>query len=463
MASLAKRGQGTRPSPVSTARADANLQAPQTSGNPWEAVLSPRQDDSKSSKDSRTARMCQSPTTAARALRVRREKARLKEEEAAAAEAAEMKAKPWLRNRQKPKSKTSDNARATRRTSGTSSKQRRSKISQRSSAAMQNGSTRTSARTSARSSAASRRGNPTRARGTAVSSGRRGHSAGSKRALASKKGRAEVTTKSSRTKLRKLRAEAEAQEEIRAVIDKVTVQFERMMETPACEVSTEASAAARRAASAKGPPSAKASLACNLSDTGGPHDSVDLEATRVELRVDEQAVDREEQELQRRAAALQADMKRLRQRKLKLHLAQYEHDLQVQMRAELRKFTKNSLSEVQKRRQMLQKRTEEQLQALQTFGADLKRKIDRLLSMQKQVEEKRLALEAAYRTGLENLEAAHVSDVDRKKAALDKVVRAKLLEAAQAEGWALEVEPEAASTAGSATGESDPDSVGADS
>lgn len=83
--------------------------------------------------------------------------------------------------------------------------------------------------------------------------------------------------------------------------------------------------------------------------------------------------------------------------------------------------------------------------------------------MQKQVEEKRLALEAAYRTGLENLEAAHVSDIDRKKAALDKVVRAKLLEAAQAEGWALEVEPEAASTAGSATGESDPDSVGADS
>ena len=203
-----------------------------------------------------------------------------------------------------------------------------------------------------------------------------------------------------RAKMRQLKQEADTQESIRALIDKVTIDFERM---PASDESI----SRRRRTTREGMLRGSAKIDQNDSTNGEgscepvapstavsleappptmlglhrPDESVDLESARVDIQIGDQAVGREEEELARRAAALQEDMDRLKQRKLKLHLAKYEHDLRLQAKERLAALETRSYQQMETKIKALADHTKRQLSALDEFDRDLRKKIQRLLSV----------------------------------------------------------------------------------
>ena len=81
--------------------------------------------------------------------------------------------------------------------------------------------------------------------------------------------------------------------------------------------------------------------------------------------------------------------------------------------------------------------TRKQLGALDEFDADLRKKIQRLLTMQAQAEDKRQALNEAHERGQAGLKAAHVKEVTSLRDNLERTIQAKLQDAAKQEGFAL--------------------------
>ena len=101
----------------------------------------------------------------------------------------------------------------------------------------------------------------------------------------------------------------------------------------------------------------------------------------MDIQIGDQAVGREEEELARRAAALQEDMARLKHRKLKLHLAKYEHDLRLQAKERLAALETRSNQQMEIKVKALADHTKRQLSALDEFDQDLRKKIQRLLTV----------------------------------------------------------------------------------
>tara|TARA_B100000780_G_scaffold148978_1_gene104132 strand:+ start:81 stop:500 length:420 start_codon:yes stop_codon:yes gene_type:complete len=110
-------------------------------------------------------------------------------------------------------------------------------------------------------------------------------------------------------------------------------------------------------------------------------ESIDLESVRVDIEINHQEVDREEIELQRRANALEKDMKNLKERKLKLHLAKYEHELRSASKEQLNAMIHQSNQDMNNKITTLKKKTKKQLESISEFEKDLKIKIQRLIKV----------------------------------------------------------------------------------
>ena len=78
---------------------------------------------------------------------------------------------------------------------------------------------------------------------------------------------------------------------------------------------------------------------------------------------------------------VKVDMDRLKQRKLKLHLAKYEHDLRLQAKERLAALETRSYQQMETKIKALADHTKRQLSALDEFDRDLRKKIQRLLSV----------------------------------------------------------------------------------
>ena len=210
-------------------------------------------------------------------------------------------------------------------------------------------------------------------------------------------------------KMRQLKTDADAQESIRALIDKVTIEFERMPSTVPDEDGEEVDrnvqsvlwdveqklgeetgrrrrTTSRVAAKEEEESSSNSSSSSSRRNVAGARggelevrESIDLESVRVGIEMNHKEVDREEAELQRRTQALEEDMKKLKERKLKLHLAKYEHELRSSSKDQLEAITKASENDMQAKTRALKERTKKQLDSIAEFDNDLKMKIQRLI------------------------------------------------------------------------------------
>jgi hypothetical protein len=123
---------------------------------------------------------------------------------------------------------------------------------------------------------------------------------------------------------------------------------------------------------------AEAAEAANLVNV---HESIDLDEVKVSIDKNNQEVNREEMELKRRADALEMDMKKLKERKLKLHLARYEHELRSASKEQLNKIIISSKKDMNRKIQSLKETTKKQLDAMIHFEHDLAEKIKRLMNV----------------------------------------------------------------------------------
>ena len=420
--------------PVTYPVLDRGSRSPNKSGhhgpNPWNQILEPR---GKNSKKKTKISKAQSPTTSAAARRIRKQKAadreKMEEEEAqkkggvAYARMKREKATKMEREKRenhhhsKPKTKTKSKLSQNNTTNTTKNGIKKVKvtkgISKHNSGSSGNDSGNASKRTTASMKST---GSSTRRAATNTNTTKR-----------RKNG---VVTASSRPtkiptpkKMNQLKQEADAQESIRALIDKVTIEFERLPSNVPTddrqelnrnvksvmkdvvsnididekeqeqEQEQEQEKQDRNRRSERSKRSERS--ACNTTRNHGSSklmesstrsrsnvdESIDLESVRVDIEINHQEVDREEIELQRRANALEKDMKNLKERKLKLHLAKYEHELRSASKEQLNAMIHQSNQDMNNKITTLKKKTKKQLESISEFEKDLKIKIQRLIKV----------------------------------------------------------------------------------
>jgi hypothetical protein len=180
--------------------------------------------------------------------------------------------------------------------------------------------------------------------------------------------------------MKQLEQDAESQESIRALIDKVTIEFERLPSSIPTEQRSDVNqdmhsvlnTVSRTLQEGRTAPSTRG----RGQGDGLVHQSMDLESVRNDIEINHQEVDREEMELKRRSNALENDMK-----KLKLHLAKYEVELRSTAKTNLHRLMVSSKKEVLGNIQLLKEKTTVQLQAMSDFEEDLAGKIKRLMKV----------------------------------------------------------------------------------
>ena len=128
-------------------------------------------------------------------------------------------------------------------------------------------------------------------------------------------------------------------------------------------------------------PTRSAAAAAEAANLVNVHESIDLDEVKVSIDKNNQEVNREEMELKRRADALEMDMKKLKERKLKLHLARYEHELRSASKEQLNKIIISSKKDMNRKIQSLKETTKKQLDAMIHFEHDLAGKIKRLMNV----------------------------------------------------------------------------------
>ena len=185
--------------------------------------------------------------------------------------------------------------------------------------------------------------------------------------------------------MKQLEQDAESQESIRALIDKVTIEFERLPSSIPTEQRSDVNqdmhsvlnTVSRTLQEGRTAPSTRGSG----QGDGLVNQSMDLESVRNDIEINHQEVDREEMELKRRSNALENDMKKLKEKKLKLHLAKYEVELRSTAKTNLHRLMVSSKKEVLGNIQLLKEKTTVQLQAMSDFEEDLAGKIKRLMKV----------------------------------------------------------------------------------
>ena len=187
--------------------------------------------------------------------------------------------------------------------------------------------------------------------------------------------------------MKQLEQDAESQESIRALIDKVTIEFERLPSSIPTEQRSDVNqdmhsvlnTVSRTLQEGRTAPSTRGSG--QGQGDGLVNQSMDLESVRNDIEINHQEVDREEMELKRRSNALENDMKKLKEKKLKLHLAKYEVELRSTAKTNLHRLMVSSKKEVLGNIQLLKEKTTVQLQAMSDFEEDLAGKIKRLMKV----------------------------------------------------------------------------------
>ena len=420
--------------PVTYPVLDRGSRSPNKSGhhgpNPWNQILEPR---GKNSKKKTKISKAQSPTTSAAARRIRKQKAadreKMEEEEAqkkggvAYARMKREKATKMEREKRenhhhsKPKTKTKSKLSQNNTTNTTKNGIKKVKVTKGISKHNSGSSGSDSGNASKRTTASMKStGSSTRRAATNTNTTKR-----------RKNG---VVTASSRPtkiptpkKMNQLKQEADAQESIRALIDKVTIEFERLpsnvptddrqelnrnvksvmkdvvsnidfdekeqeqeqeQEQEKQDRNRRSERSKRSERSARNTTRNHGSSKLMESSTrsrSNVDESIDLESVRVDIEINHQEVDREEIELQRRANALEKDMKNLKERKLKLHLAKYEHELRSASKEQLNAMIHQSNQDMNNKITTLKKKTKKQLESISEFEKDLKIKIQRLIKV----------------------------------------------------------------------------------
>ena len=418
--------------PVTYPVLDRGSRSPNKSGhhgpNPWNQILEPR---GKNSKKKTKISKAQSPTTSAAARRIRKQKAadreKMEEEEAqkkggvAYARMKREKATKMEREKRenhhhsKPKTKTKSKLSQNNTTNTTKNGIKKVKVTKGISKHNSGSSGSDSGNASKRTTASMKStGSSTRRAATNTNTTKR-----------RKNG---VVTASSRPtkiptpkKMNQLKQEADAQESIRALIDKVTIEFERLpsnvptddrqelnrnvksvmkdvvsnidVDEKEQEQEQEQEKQDRNRRSERSKRSERSArnttrnhgssklMESSTRSRSNVDESIDLESVRVDIEINHQEVDREEIELQRRANALEKDMKNLKERKLKLHLAKYEHELRSASKEQLNAMIHQSNQDMNNKITTLKKKTKKQLESISEFEKDLKIKIQRLIKV----------------------------------------------------------------------------------
>ena len=402
--------------PVTYPVLDRGSRSPQRhhGANPWNQILEPRGSGSK--KKTKVSK-AQSPTTSAAARRVRRKKAaereRLEEEDAQKKGGVAytrmkrekaMKAEKDKREKEKGHAKnykrTGSTSKSSTTTTTTSTTSTATTSSRNSNSNSNSNSNNTCTKKSSKATAIIR-GSRTAARRTGNAQKRHSGKSGKGSIIASR-----PTKIPTPKKMRQLKQDADTQESIRALIDKVTIEFERLPSSVPTEDRDEVDRGVRTmlqgvsavvdgggggaAASTNSTNTTNTTSTSSVRETSlltkstrprSVNESVDLESARVDIEINHQEVDREEVELQRRAHALEADMKRLKERKLKLHLAKYEHELRSASKEQLAAIVGVSHKDMSFKITTLKDRTKKQLDSIVEFEKDLKMKIQRLMKV----------------------------------------------------------------------------------
>lgn len=185
--------------------------------------------------------------------------------------------------------------------------------------------------------------------------------------------------------MKQLEQDAESQESIRALIDKVTIEFERLPSSIPTEQRSDVNQDVHSVLNTVSRTLQEGKTAIQGHGHGHGdglvHQSMDLESVRNDIEINHQEVDREEMELKRRSNALENDMKKLKEKKLKLHLAKYEVELRSTAKTNLHRLMVSSKKEVLGNIQLLKEKTTVQLQAMSDFEEDLAGKIKRLMKV----------------------------------------------------------------------------------
>ena len=187
--------------------------------------------------------------------------------------------------------------------------------------------------------------------------------------------------------MKQLEQDAESQESIRALIDKVTIEFERLPSSIPTEQRSDVNQDMHSVLNTVSRTLQEGRTAPSTRGRGQGqgdrlvHQSMDLESVRNDIEINHQEVDREEMELKRRSNALENDMKKLKEKKLKLHLAKYEVELRSTAKTNLHRLMVSSKKEVLGNIQLLKEKTTVQLQAMSDFEEDLAGKIKRLMKV----------------------------------------------------------------------------------
>lgn len=420
--------------PVTYPVLDRGIRSPTRHGmNPWNTILHPRAQPTTEAVVKKISK-AQSPTTSRAANRIRRQKVL----ERQAAEEEEASKKGGVAYARMKREKASNEAQAKRERDNAKShhakhtksaksaksvksdkhdkqstkhgKQAKHQASSSSSSKKNNGTTDRKLSASSAPPAPSTKRATTRPASTVSKSRGRSSSttstAGARRRAAGAGMKSRPSKIPTPKKMRQLKTDADAQESIRALIDKVTIEFERMPSTVPDEDGEEVDrnvqsvlwdveqklgeetgrkrrATSRVAAKEEGESSSSSSSRRNIAGARGGElevrESIDLESVRVGIEMNHKEVDREEAELLRRTQALEEDMKKLKERKLKLHLAKYEHELRSSSKDQLEAITKASENDMQAKTRALKERTKKQLDSIAEFDNDLKMKIQRLI------------------------------------------------------------------------------------
>jgi hypothetical protein len=264
------------------------------------------------------------------------------------------------------------------------------------------------------------------------------------------------------------------QREIRALIDKVTIAFEQgSTEDPPTPPS---SVAARRdnAHAAKqvvgdilrhtdglgdatlGPTGSDFVLRKSVSEwppakikpckltpasEAGPRPPALSESGEFDLKANEIAVNRDEEELQRRAEALQKDMDALHERKVRLELAKLEQELRKEAKIALKRTGAETQLRIDEKVTQVRESCMSQLDKLRKIEFELSNKITEMTRMKQGVEQKKADLQSTCERMETELVDARRQTIHDERLRLGRAIADRLKSAAKKEGFELELDP----------------------
>ena len=169
---------------------------------------------------------------------------------------------------------------------------------------------------------------------------------------------------------------------------------------------------------------------------GSVSDSID--AGNV-FKQNEIEVNKDEEKLARRAAKLQQDMSDLQERKLRLKLAKLEQKLRKDAKKAMRSLAAETKIVIDEKITDYREKCMVQSDALRAVELDLTKKIEEMVRMKRTVEQQRLRLQDICQVGIEELALSREKDLEQEKRRLSVHIAKSLKKVARQSGWELEM------------------------